>query len=129
MILGGDGRVAGVMFFWDEQDVNRGLRRDVTKGENVFVFVHDIRGHLAIDDALENRLGHGADYQIVNSRREGLRVWARARIKWTISSLSLWQEVRQEEEPVRASTQERRPSSRRTEARVETFSSTRADKR
>ena len=129
VIFRGNGSVAGVVLFGNEQDVNRGLGCDVAEGKDVVVLIDNVGGHLAIDDALEDRPGHGAGYQMVSSRREGLRVCARARMKWTISSLSFWQELRQDEEPVRERTQERRPSRRRAEARVETFSSTKADKR
>ena len=74
MILRRHGRVAGMVFFGNQKNMNGCLRADVPEGEDVLVLVHDIGGHLAIDDALENRLGHGADYQMVSSRREGLRV-------------------------------------------------------
>ncbi len=128
VILGGNGAVAGVMFFGNEKDMDGGLGGEIAEGENVIVLVHDIGGHLAIDDALENGFGHRANYQMVSSRREGLRVRARARMKWTISSFRRWQEVRQDAEPVRERTQERRPSSRRTEAREEIFSSSKEAK-
>ena len=74
MILRGHGRVAGMVVFGNQENMNRGLRGDVPEGQDVFVLVDDVSGHLAINDALENRLGHGADYQMVSSRREGLRV-------------------------------------------------------
>ena len=81
MIFRGDGGMAGVVFFWNEEDVNRGLRGDVAEGQDLVVLIDNVGRHLAIDDALENRPAHGAGYQMVSSRREGLRVWARARIK------------------------------------------------
>ena len=124
-VFGRDGSMPGMVFFWDNQDMNGGLRRGIAESNGIIILINDISGYLAIDDALENRFGHGADYQMVSSSREGLRFRARARIKWTISSLSFWQEVRHEAEPVRARTQERSPSSRRAEAREETFSSRR----
>jgi len=124
-VFGRDGSMPGMVFFWDNQDMNGGLGRGIAESNGIIILINDISGHLAIDDALENRFGHGADYQMVSSSREGLRFRARARMKWTISSLSFWQEVRHEAEPVRARTQERSPSSRRAEAREETFSSRR----
>jgi hypothetical protein len=124
MVFGGDGPVASMMFFRDEKDVGRGLGRDVAEGKDVIVFVEDVGLSFPVDDLFEDRFGHRG-YQMVSSRREGLRVRARARMKWTISSLRRWQEVRHDAEPVRARTQDRRPSRRRAEAREETFSSTR----
>ena len=81
MILGRNGAVAGVMFFRDEKDVNGGLGGEITEGEDVIILVEDIGRDLAVDDAFEDGFGHWASYQIVSSRREGLRVRARARIK------------------------------------------------
>ena len=81
MILGGDGAVAGVMFFRDEKDVDGGLGGEITEGEDVIILVKNIGRNLAVDDAFEDGFGHRASYQIVSSRREGLRVRARARIK------------------------------------------------
>ena len=124
MVFGGDGAVASMMFFGDEKDVGRGLGSDVAEGNDVIVFVEDVGLSFPVDDLFEDRFGHRG-YQMVSSRREGLRVRARARMKWTISSLRRWQEVRHDAEPVRARTQDRRPSRRRAEAREETFSSTR----
>ena len=81
MILGGNGAVAGVMFFRNEKDVNGGLGGEITEGEDVIILVKNIGRNLAVDDAFEDGFGHRASYQIVSSRREGLRVRARARIK------------------------------------------------
>ncbi len=81
MIFRGDGTMAGVMFFWNDKNMNGGLGSEITKGENVIILVEDIGGELAVDDAFEDGFGHRASYQIVSSRREGLRVRARARIK------------------------------------------------
>ena len=81
MILGRNGAVAGVMFFRDEKDVNGGLGGEITEGEDVIILVKNIGRNLAVDDAFEDGFGHRASYQIVSSRREGLRVRARARIK------------------------------------------------
>ena len=81
MLLGGNGAVAGVMFFRDEKDVDGGLGGEITEGEDVIILVKNIGRNLAVDDALEDGFGHRASYQIVSSRREGLRVRARARIK------------------------------------------------
>ena len=81
MSFGGDGTVAGVMFFWDDENVDGGLGGEITEGEDVIILVKDIGGEFAIDDPLEDSFGHRASYQIVSSRRDGLRVRARARIK------------------------------------------------
>ena len=126
MVFGGNRAVAGMMFFGDEKNVGRGLGSDVAEGKDVVVFVEDVGLSFPVDDLFKDRFGHEG-YQMVSSRREGLRVRARARIKWTISSLRRWQEVRHDAEPVRARTHERRPSRRRAEAREETFSSTREE--
>ena len=124
VVFGGDGSVAGVVFFGDEQDVSGCLGSEVAEGEDMFVLVKDVGLSFAVDDLFEDRFSHG-NYQMVSSSREGLKVRARARMKWTISSLRCWQELRHEAEPVRERTQARRPSRRRAEAREETFSSTR----
>ncbi len=81
MILGRDGAVAGVMFFWNDKNVDGCLGGEITEGEDVFILVENIGGEFAVDDAFEDGFGHRASYQIVSSRREGLRVRARARIK------------------------------------------------
>ena len=81
MILGRDGTVAGVMFFWNDKNVDGGLGGEITEGEDVIILVENIGGEFAVDDPLEDGFGHRASYQIVSSRREGLRVRARARIK------------------------------------------------
>ena len=81
MILGGDGTMAGVMFFWNDKNVDGCLGGEITEGEDVFILVENIGGEFAVDDAFEDGFGHRASYQIVSSRREGLRVRARARIK------------------------------------------------
>ena len=80
MILGGNGAVAGVMFFRDEKDVDGGLGGEITEGEDVIILVKNIGRNLAVDDAFEDGFGHRASYQIGSSRWEGLRVRARARI-------------------------------------------------
>ena len=81
MILGRAGTVAGVMFFWNDKNVDGCLGGEITKGEDVIILVENIGGEFAVDDPLEDGFGHRASYQIVSSRREGLRVRARARIK------------------------------------------------
>ena len=81
MSFGGYGTVAGVMFFWNDKNVDGGLGGEVTEGEDMIILVENIGGEFAVDDAFENGFGHRANYQIVSSRREGLRVRARARIK------------------------------------------------
>jgi hypothetical protein len=80
MILGGHGAVSGVVFFWNEENVCGGLGCNIPKGKNVVVFVEDVGLGFAVDDLFEDRFSHGF-YQMVSSRREGLRVRARARIK------------------------------------------------
>lgn len=80
MILGRNGAVSGVMFFWDNENMCGGLGGDIPKGENVIVFVQDVGLGFAVDDLFKDRFSHGF-YQMVSSRREGLRVRARARIK------------------------------------------------
>ncbi len=69
------------MFFWNDKNVDRGLGGKITESENVIILVENIGGEFAVDDPLEDGFGHRASYQIVSSRREGLRVRARARIK------------------------------------------------
>ncbi len=81
MSFGGYGTVAGVMFFWNDKNVDGGLGGEITEGEDMIILVENIGGEFAVDDAFENGFGHRANYQIVSSRREGLRVRARARIK------------------------------------------------
>lgn len=68
------------MFFWDKEDVCGGLWGNIPKGENVVVFVQDVGLGFAVDDLFKDRFSHGF-YQMVSSRREGLRVRARARMK------------------------------------------------
>jgi len=46
----------------------------------VVVFVQDVGLGFAVDDLFKDRFSHGF-YQMVSSRRAGLRVRARARIK------------------------------------------------
>jgi hypothetical protein len=81
MIFRGDGTMAGVVFFWNDKNVNGCLGGEITEGKDVIILVEDIGRELAVDDPLEDGFGHRASYQIVSSRREGLRVRARARIK------------------------------------------------
>lgn len=59
VIFGGDGHMAGVMLFGDEENVDGGLGGKIAKGEDVVVFIKNVSGHLAIDDALEDSFGHG----------------------------------------------------------------------
>jgi hypothetical protein len=80
-VLGRNRSVTGMVFFRDNQDMNGGLWGGIAEGNGVIILINDVSGHLAIDDALENRFGHGADYQMVSSSREGLRFRARARMK------------------------------------------------
>jgi len=80
MILGGHGAMSGVVFFWNEENVCGGLGGNIPKSENVVVFVQDVGLGFSVDDLFEDRFSHGF-YQMVSSRREGLRVRARARMK------------------------------------------------
>ena len=80
MILGRHGAVSGVVFFGDEENVSWGLGGNIPKSENVVVFVQDVGLGFSVDDLFEDRFSHGF-YQMVSSRREGLRVRARARMK------------------------------------------------
>jgi len=80
-VLGRNRSMPSMVFFWDNQDVNGGLGGGIAEGNGMIILIDDVSGHLAIDDALENRLGHRADYQMVSSSREGLRFRARARMK------------------------------------------------
>jgi len=81
IVVGWDRSMPCIVFFWDNQNMNGGLGGGIAEGKGMIIFMHDVGGHLAIDDALENRLGHGAGYQMVSSSREGLRFRARARMK------------------------------------------------
>jgi hypothetical protein len=81
VILRRDGAVAGMMFFWNDKNVDGCLGGEITEGEDLIILVENISGEFAVDDPLEDGFGHRASYQIVSSRREGLRVRARARIK------------------------------------------------
>jgi len=42
MSFGGYGTVAGVMFFWNDKNVNGGLGGEVTEGEDVIILVENI---------------------------------------------------------------------------------------
>ena len=46
-------------FLRNDQQVHGGLRLDVVEDDAVFVLVLDLGGDFAIDDFLEDRLGHG----------------------------------------------------------------------
>jgi len=59
MILGGDGTMAGVVFFGNQEDVDRRLGSDVAKGEDMIILVEDVGLGLAVDDLFEDRFGHG----------------------------------------------------------------------
>lgn len=80
VVLGGNGTVTGVMFFGNEEDVGGGLGSEIAKGEDVIVLVKDVGLSFSVDDLFKDRFSHGF-YQMVSSRREGLRVRARARVK------------------------------------------------
>jgi len=80
MIFWGHGAVSGVVFFRNEENVCGGLGSDIPKSEDVVVFIQDVGLGFSVDDLFEDRFSHGF-YQMVSSRREGLRVRARARMK------------------------------------------------
>ena len=42
MSFGGDSTMAGVMFFWNDKNVNGGLGGEVTEGEDVIILVENI---------------------------------------------------------------------------------------
>jgi hypothetical protein len=42
----------------NQEDVYRGLRVDVAKGEEIVVFVHDVGGDIALRDLAEKALAH-----------------------------------------------------------------------
>ncbi len=44
--------------FGDDDNVRRSLRRDVSKRQNIVVFVHHIGGNFAGEDSRKNRIGH-----------------------------------------------------------------------
>ena len=44
MIFGGDGTVAGVMFFWNDKNVDGGLGGEITEGEDVIILIENIGG-------------------------------------------------------------------------------------
>ena len=46
-------------FFRDDEEVNRGRGLDVVEDDAVFILVLDAGRDFAVDDALENCLGHG----------------------------------------------------------------------
>ena len=45
MIFRRNRRVAGMMFFRNQKNMDRGLGGDVPKGKDVFILIHDVRGH------------------------------------------------------------------------------------
>lgn len=58
LIIGLRGSDAGDGFFGDDEDVDRGLRGDVAKGEALVVFEDDVGGDFAGDDFFEK--GHAS---------------------------------------------------------------------
>ena len=58
----GDSRVAGVVMFGNEQDMDGGLGGDIAEGENVIILVDDFGFDLAVDDPFEDRFGHGPSF-------------------------------------------------------------------
>ena len=50
VVFGGDGSVAGVVFFGDEQYVSGRLGSEVAEGEDMFVLVKDVGLSFAVDD-------------------------------------------------------------------------------
>jgi hypothetical protein len=62
-------------FLGHDQEVNRSLRLDVVQDDTLVVLVLDFGGNFAIDDFLEDRLGHGGKKFPANyaDRRESLK--------------------------------------------------------
>ena len=58
LIIGLGGSDAGDGFFRNDEDMNRGLRRDVAEGEALVVFENDVSGDFAGDDFFEK--GHAS---------------------------------------------------------------------
>jgi hypothetical protein len=54
----GNGGVAGVMLFGDQEDVDRGLGGDIAKGKNVLVLKDNVGWNFTFDDPFEDRFGH-----------------------------------------------------------------------
>ena len=88
MMFRRDSGMSGMVLLGNQQNVDGGLRGDIAKSEDVVVLVDDVSLRFSGDDPFEDRFRHGAPYQMVSSRSWGLKLRARARIKWTISSLS-----------------------------------------
>lgn len=82
------GGMPGMVLLGYQQNVDGGLRGDIAKRKDVVVLVNDVGLCFPGDDPFEDRFRHGVLYQMVSSRSWGLKWRARARIKWTISSLS-----------------------------------------
>ena len=82
------GGMPGMVLLGYQQNVDGGLRGDIAKRKDVVVLVNDVGLCFPGDDPFEDRFRHGVPYQMVSSRSWGLKWRARARIKWTISSLS-----------------------------------------
>ena len=67
LVGGGGFRNSRNQFFRDDQQVDRGLRLDVVQDYAEVVFVFDLGGNLAINDALEDSLGHGRRLAVVQT--------------------------------------------------------------
>ena len=62
MIFRGDGGMAGMVLLGDEEDMNGGLRSDITEGEDVIILIDDVGFGFAVDDPLKDRFGHGPSF-------------------------------------------------------------------
>ena len=58
MVLRGDGGMTGMVLFGNQQNVNGRLGRNIPKGEDMLVLIHEIGFSLAVDDPFEDRFGH-----------------------------------------------------------------------
>jgi hypothetical protein len=62
MMFRGDGGMAGMVLLRDEEDMNGGLRGDITEGEDVIILIDDVGFGFAVDDPLKDRFGHGPSF-------------------------------------------------------------------
>jgi hypothetical protein len=49
---------SGEMLSWNDEDVRRGLGFEIMKGDDIFVFIGDVRGQLTCSDSAEDTVGH-----------------------------------------------------------------------
>jgi len=69
MVLQGDGRMAGMVLFGDEENVDRGLGGDIAERQHVVVLVDNVGVGFAVDDPFEDRFGHGPSFPTKSSGR------------------------------------------------------------